>query len=69
MRAGGLQREMDWLGGRMEDDLLRSRFSACSQRFFRALRLPNRKVGVALSTDCEEEKKKLKEVKLRAYQT
>lgn len=46
-RAGGLWRELDWLGGGTEEDLS----CCCSQRFFRALRLPDRKDTDTLSED------------------
>lgn len=55
-RGGGRERELDWLGGGTDEGL----FWACSQRFFRALRLPERREEDALSKDCEEDKKRLK---------
>lgn len=54
-RARGRLRELDWLGGGTVEGL----FCACSQRFFRALRLPVRSEGDATSEDCEEDKKRL----------
>lgn len=68
-RAGGLRRELDWLGGGTEEGLSWSRFPACSQRFFRALRLADRREGAALSEDCREEKKRWKAVQLWACKT
>lgn len=38
---------MDSLAGGPEEGLSRARFSGCSQRFFRALRLPDRGEDVA----------------------
>lgn len=58
-RPGGLLRVLDWLGGRTDEGFAWSRFPACSQRFFRALRFADRWVG-ALSKDCGEDKQRLK---------
>lgn len=46
-RARGLLRELDWLGVGTVEGL----FCACSQRFFRALRLPDRREGDANSEE------------------
>lgn len=55
---GGLRWKLDWLGGGWTEAVLSwFKFPACSQRFFRALRLLERRGCAPLSKDYEKERK------------